>query len=340
VSEYKEALDNKKIVKENFEEGIQWLYEHILKNPKPQIFYCDSPDVTQEIDKKSKKINRLTVESALRRSIYDHVKKKHIQIQHVSLKGVLKEELNIDYYDVILDMIYGCSKNGINLKKELINVALVDFHLRLESYTIPDFSCFKKLCCSGVYHIFFWDKYVYALTKAPIVRYDETGLLHAVVYPAIEWPEGPKTFYIHGREMPDWIFALYGTEELYHRFLIEENEDIRSGIITMIKEREGDKGFLDFLKAELIDEKEVVHFSGHKEILRLYKTKEKFEYLQNRHGKSNQPYCWSEFTCPSTGATYLIDNSADFTDATKAAKFLRPSFIPEKLPYQWSHDAS
>ena len=340
LSEYKETLHGTQIQKEDFEEGVHWLYEHILKKPNPKIFYCNSPDQIQGIDKKSKKINRLTVESALWWNIYERMNTKNMQIEHVSLKRILTEELDIDYYNVILDIIYGYSKNGINLKKELAHVALVDFHVRLNSFDMPDFPCFKKLCCSGVYHIFFWEECVYALTKAPTLRYDEIGLLHATVYPAIEWPGGAaKAYYIHGREMPGWIFTDYGTDELYHRFIAEENEDIRSGIITMIKERDGDKGFLNFLKAELIDEKEVAHFSGYKEILRLYKTKETFDYLYNRHMDSNQPYCWSGFTCPSTGAIYLIDNSADFTDAIEAAKFLRPSFIPQKLPYQWKHDA-
>jgi hypothetical protein len=53
-----------------------------------------------------------------------------------------------------------------------------------------------------------------------------------------------------------------------------------------------------------------------------------------------QPYCWSEMTCPSTGTTYLIENSADFTDAVEAMKFLRPALIPDDLEYKWKSFAN
>lgn len=338
LSEYKEALHNTQIKKEAFEEGVRWLYENLFELPHPKIFYTNSPNTRTEISKSSKQISRMTVKKTLNRYLGDVTKKKEGWIDDVFLKSALLENLHIRHDQTVQEMINRRRKNGINLKKELERVAYIDYYLRLGDFNFPEFPYLKNLYCSGAYHLFFWKDCVFAMT-APMIRQDENRQLHSSVYPAIEWPQGPKVYYVHGREMPDWIFTEYGTEKLYHRFLTEKNEDIRSGIITIIKERDGDKGFLDFLKAELVDEKEIVHFSGYKEVLRLYKTKEKYNYLQDRHGKSGQPYCWSEFTCPSTGSTYLIDNSADFTDAIKAAKFLRPDFVSPNLTYKWSHDA-
>ena len=111
-------------------------------------------------------------------------------------------------------------------------------------------------------------------------------------------------------------------------------------MITIIKERDGDKGLLDFLGAIVVDEKEIEHFNGYKETVRLYKTKETYDILQDRFGNIGQPYCWSEIVCPSTGTTYLIENSADFIDAEDALKWLRPSFVPEELLYRWEEFAS
>lgn len=338
LSEYKEALRSTQIRKEAFEDGVQWLYKQLLHLPNPEIVYINSPDAGKEISKSAKKINRLTVKNTLDRCLDAIFKKNGIQFDDIALKRTLLENLYVEHYQPVQDMISGCRKNGINLKKELKRIAYIDYYVQLGDFISTDFLHLKNLCCSGVYHVFFWDDCVFALTD-PKIRLDEFRQLHSSTYPAIEWPQGPKSYYIYGREMPEWIFTDYGTERLYRRFLAEENEDIRSGIITLIKEREGDRGLLDFLKAELVDKKEIIHFSGYKEILRLFKTKEKFDYLQNRHGIFNQPYCWSEFTCPSTAATYLIDNSADFTDAVKAAKFLRPDFVSPNLTYKWSHDA-
>lgn len=336
---YKDVLVDSQICNEDFEQGIKWLYEKLLHRSMPTVRYYGGLDVGLINGVKSRKINRLTVGNALNRCIDRCTRSRSKHMDDLLLKRTLSEHLHIDHQQTVQDIINGYGKNGINLKGGLERIAYLDFHIRLGDFTFPDFSYLKKLFCSGIYYIFFWDDFVLALPN-PVIRQDEHGQLHSTVYPAIEWPQGGKVYYIHGREMPEWIFQYYGTDMLYRRFLAEDNEDIRSGIITLVNERTGDKGLLDFLKAELVDEKEVVHHSGYTEILRLYKSKEKFDYLQDRRGRSGQPYCWSEFTCPSTGATYLIDNSADFKDALKAAKFLRPSFVPEHLPYRWSHDAS
>src|SRR5690554_3974039 len=292
LSEYKEALHSTQIRKEAFEEGVRWLYEKVLNLPYPKIFYTNSPNIYinnpnagTEISKSSKQINRLTVKNTLDQYLGDFTKKKGTRIDDISLKSALLENLYVHHDQTVQEIINRHRKNGINLKRELERVAYIDYYVRLGDFNFPDFPCLKNLCCSGVYHLFFWKDCVFAMT-APMIRQDENRQLHSTVYPAIEWPQGPKAYFVYGREVPDWVFTGYGTEELYRRFLTEENEDIRSGIITIIKERDGDKGFLDFLKAELVDEKEIAHFSGYKEVLRLYKTKEKYDYLQDRHGKS------------------------------------------------------
>lgn len=343
VGEYKQALLSKELHREAFEDGVQWLYEKLLQLPKPQVIYCSCPTWKPEINQQSKKINRLAVQNALNRYRDDLIWRADMRIMEKKknrfVRSMLLENLYAHHDETVLEIVNRYRKNGINLKKQLEELAYFDFCIQSDRVIDPDFSSLKKLCYSGIYHIFLWKDVVFAVVP-PIIRQDEHAQLHSTIYPAIEWPGGPKAYYIYGREVPEWIFTQYGTKNLYHRFLREDNEDIRSAIITLIKEREGSEGVFHFLKAELVDEKEIVHFSGYKEVLRLYKSKEKFDFLQNRHGESEQPYCWSEFTCPSTGSTYLIDNSADFTDAVEAAKFLRPSFIPRKFTYRWVHDAS
>lgn len=341
--EYKQALRIKDIQKEAFEEGIQWLYENLLKLPKPQIFYCDSPTSKPEIGKQSKKTIRFSVQNILDQYMNDLVKDLEIYYYESCneiepyYRGYFTINLLKHEYRKADEIVNRQRKNNINVKEQIKLCAYIDFLLQHGQYDCPDFSCLKKLCFSGVYHVFFWKNVAFAISL-PIIRRKYFNL-HPRMRPAIEWTRGPKVYYVNWRETPEWVFTQYGTKNLYRRFLREENEDIRASIITVIKERAGNQGLFDFLKAELVDEKEIVHFSGYKEILRLYKSKEKFDFLQDRHGESGQPYCWSEFTCPSTGSIYLLDNSADFTDAIKAAKFLRPDFVPTGLAYRWSHDA-
>ena len=94
------------------------------------------------------------------------------------------------------------------------------------------------------------------------------------------------------------------------------------------------------LKAELYAEEKVEHSEGYKETLRLYRTKESYGFLMDSKENRNQPYCWLEYTCPSTSTVYLIDTFADFKTPIEAAKFHRPAGIPFDVDYKWEYFAN
>ena len=194
---------------------------------------------------------------------------------------------------------------------------------------------------SGVYSAIF-SELVCVVSKFPKkVHRNATNDMHYVTGPAIEWGQntditGFNGYYLNGRNVPEWVVGPVTFEQ----FSRETNEDIKAAVITVIKERDGNEGLLKFLNAVLVDEKVIAHFEGYSETVRLYKTKEKYSFLQDHKGNLNQPYCWSEMVCASTGSTYLIDNSAAFKDAVEAMKFLRPSFVPMELEYRWRHSAN
>ncbi len=179
-----------------------------------------------------------------------------------------------------------------------------------------------------------------------------------------------KIHYLNGRKIPNWVFDKYFDKSLnFDDFIKEENEDIKAGIITLIKENEGNEGILKFLNAQLVDEKVITHYDKitkkevpldpnckipqedwdslgietkiievketYSEIIKLYKTKESYSFLLNSKGKNNQPYAWINMKCPSTGQEYLIDTCPTFNDAIKCAAWHRPKNIPLSLPYIW-----
>jgi hypothetical protein len=181
---------------------------------------------------------------------------------------------------------------------------------------------------------FFCDSIVLILRMPSKIIRNEIGF-HSVTEPAIQYPnEG--MYYINGRKMENWVFEDYENGTLtFEKFNKEKNEDVRAGIITLIKEREGNAGLIKFLKAELVDEKTVVHEGGYSEILKLYKTKQKFPELQNSKGEYNQKAAFIEMICPSTKQTYLIDTCPLFEDAVECAKWHRPKGVPASVAYKW-----
>ena len=174
-------------------------------------------------------------------------------------------------------------------------------------------------------------------SKPPIfISRDSQNNMHNTSRTAIEFSDGYGLNYVNGRFVEHDIFInCQNIEGAKKEFLRQENEDIKAAIITIVKENEGQKGLMQMLDAYVVDERELTHPNSHKETVRLFKTKTSYPFLQDHNGNMGQPYCWSEMQCPSTGSTYLIDNSAAFDNAIDAMKFLRPSFVPMEVEYSW-----
>ena len=153
---------------------------------------------------------------------------------------------------------------------------------------------------------------------------------------AIQFEGNYNINYINGRKISNWIFEKYFSGNLaFDDFNELKNEDERAGIITLIKENEGSEGVLKFLNAKLIDERKINHENGYSEIIKFYKTNEKYPFLQDSKGNMNVEYAWTEFTCPSTGQVYLLDSCPTITNSIEAAKFHRPNFVPHNVEYIW-----
>ena len=135
--------------------------------------------------------------------------------------------------------------------------------------------------------------------------------------------------------MPDWIFNKVNNNTITkEEFINERNEDIKAGIYELI-EAKGEGSMLTFLDATEIDNQTIVHSDGSLETLILYKTKETFSEEEDLNGNTNVPLAWIKMTCPSTSTNYLIPTDSSFNNAVDAAKFARPSIIPNELEYSW-----
>jgi hypothetical protein len=190
----------------------------------------------------------------------------------------------------------------------------------------------QKSSIAGVY--FTYGVALVLRTPESVVR-DENEGLHNVYGPAIKYPD-TELYYINGRHVENWIFEKYDAGTLtFEDFNSQDNEDVRASIVTLIKERDGEKALMDFLGAKLIDETEVDHNLEYKETLRLYKTEQSYSELVNSKGDSNNPYAWVEMTCPSTGQVYLIDTCPTFNDVVECAKWHRPEGVPPEIRYEW-----
>jgi hypothetical protein len=224
----------------------------------------------------------------------------------------------IAFYDTFI-------KLGVKIEDDLMN----KFNIMRE---VIESGCFMSIQLEGLC----------VVSKMPLkINRDSENRLHSTTEAAVEFMDGYKQHYVAGRFIEESTFiACDDLEKAGQIFNSEDNEDIKSIICFIVRDRLGDRGLLDMLKAELYAEETVNHTSEYTEILRLYRTREKFSFLMDSKEKPNQPYCWLEYTCPSTGTVYLIDTFADFKNPIEAAKFHRPAGVPHTVDYKWEYFAN
>lgn len=224
----------------------------------------------------------------------------------------------IAFYDTFI-------KLGVTIEDELMQ----KFRVMQE---VIESGCFMSVQLEGLC----------VVSKHPIrIERDAENRMHSTSNAAVEFMDGYKQHYVAGRFIEAPTFeACSDLDRAREIFFNEENEDIKSVICFIVRDRLGERGLLQMLKAELYAEDTVEHSAEYSETLRLYRTKEKYSFLMDSKENPNQPYCWLEYTCPSTGTVYLIDTFADFKSPIEAAKFHRPAGVPFNLEYKWEYFAN
>jgi len=219
-----------------------------------------------------------------------------------------------------------------------------EFNIKLTSNIEKDFEeCFKLQKESGIYSCIF-SKEVVVLCKYPKLIHQERSNnfnLHSTLESAVKWGSltgiNFECNYVNGRFIEEKIFKKVLSKSFtFNEFINITNEDIKAGIITIMKEQFGNEYLLKFLGAVQVDKKTIKHTDDYSETLTLYKTKIKYSFLTDSKGNTNVPYAWIEMICPSTGQTYLIDTCPTFSDVVQCAKWHRPMNVPLDLIYKWN----
>lgn len=198
----------------------------------------------------------------------------------------------------------------------------------------PKYFKLRKFIDSNIFLTIEFEKAIIIVEKPMICLKNQNGL-HSTDGMAIKWEDGYGQYYINGRSMPKWLFEKHKNNTLKKEdFINEPNEDVRAGMYELI-ESKGEGTMLEFLGAKQIDKQTFIHANGEVEEMTLYVTNEKFEEEEDLNGKSPAALAWLKMECPSTGQRYLIPSDSSFKNCVDAAKFHRPSEVPNELEYKW-----
>lgn len=354
-----------KINKEQFQKGINWLYT-LCNYDNPAIYYCKSPLEAQLLYHTLENNTGINVRDNVWSNVWSNIKNnvganvKNNVRNNVGANVINNVESNVrsNVWDNV-----GIAVNGIqNYKfKNLCDygsiddygwVSYYDFFTQIGIISNSNFNAYSDLLQSGYYTMIPMEKVVICVENPEHIKL-QNNELHCTTDYAIKWQDGTGMNFINGRYLEeDLFFKVLENKFTFEEFQKLDNEDVKAGIITLIKENKGNAGVLDFLGAYLVDEQIINHgnqpiynlegkptiigYKEYKETQRLYKTKLSFSWANDSKGNRNVPLAWNEMTCPSTGQTYLIETCPSFTNVVDSAKWLRPKFIPIDTPYVWT----
>lgn len=313
-------------------EYVEKVYE-IAGYSKPVVVFAEDPLHYKE---RFLKLKNQEVENLVK-EYYNEKNKEDVDQQKVDeldakLEAVLNSDIEVDEsINVVSQYLFLCSSYH---RVYLTWYKFIQDEFNIEHKNKETLDYLYENANNNILRCYFTEEYVLVLKMPKRIRRNDNGF-HSTTKAAIEW-DNYKMYYVNGRKLPEDLFLKTLNKELtFKEFTKLDNEDIKANVITMIRENDGNEGLMKFLDAQVVSEREIAHSSGHVEVAKLWKTKEKFEFLADIDGNMNQPYAWLELTCPTSGSIYLIDTSAHFTDALDACKFHRPQSIPAEMKYDF-----
>ncbi len=295
--------DNKKgIDKVLFEEGITWLYQDLLKKPKPKIVYCDSWIgclLTIAIFKKTPKIDMSSVWASVWASV------------GASVGDSVWASVGASVGDSVWDSV-GDSVGEHSAYNGWSNFGWVSFYDFFEEIKVLDnfkFKQYKKLIKSNAFEAYEYDNYIFAIQPPISIVKNDASRLHNPKGMAVQFKDGSGYYFINGRSVPAWVFEKAETGDITKElFISEKNSDIKGAIYEVL----GQVKMMELLGAEEIDKQSIVHMNGDIEVVTLLKTKDVFAEIDN------QPFAWVKMICPSTGTQYLQGVEPHHTNALEA----------------------
>lgn len=310
-------VKNKKgINKKMFEEGIEWLYNDLLKKPKPKVVYCDSwisciLTIAILRDEKLNKLIKDKLGASVWDSVYDSVRASVWASVYDSVEASVRNSVWDSVRDSV-ERIFYLDSLYINLS----NYGWVSFYDFFEKINIIDnfnFKQYKKILKSGVFNAYEFENFVFAIQPPIYVERNSQGRLHSTSTAAVKFRDGSSYYFINGRPIPEWVIEKKDSITK-DQFLQEKNSDIKGAIYEVL----GSEGIINLLGAEITDTNTIHHANGDVETVELLKTKDIFPELDNK------PMAWVKMTCPSTGTNYLQGVEPQYNDAIEAIASLSP----------------
>lgn len=239
----------KRIDEPTFEKGIEWVYNDLLELPTPIIVYCES------------------WYDALRKIACQQIKDLD-NIEPLDEYHNIKENLQSRVDQLIKDSFNDFS-NYTNSYSNFGWVAFYDFFDRIGILNDDKFPKYKMLIKSGAFQVYEYDTHVFAIQPAQNMTKNAMGQLNNIDGKSFEWSDGSGFYYINGFNISQSLFKeLIENTYTPEQFFKEQNEEIKSAVVSFLQQKGGDEAIYRFFENNLklvdtfVDEKEEQYMEG------------------------------------------------------------------------------
>jgi hypothetical protein len=221
------------INKPAFEEGIAWLYKRFLDLQAPQVIYCDS-----------------MLDAVMKITLVKDYGKELSDFSPKMMDDFHNGKLDVEFVEKI--------KENYSLKSTYIGwsnfgwVSFYDFFTQINVLNHEDFNNYQKLIESNVFECFEFENAVFAVQPPMEVVYNEALVPHNLEGASITFRDGSDYFHINGFSISEELFTkLHTNTYTFKDFISEDNEEIKSAVISYLELKNGSTGVYDFIKDNL-----------------------------------------------------------------------------------------
>ncbi|MCF3107288.1 hypothetical protein LL912_00715 [Niabella sp. CC-SYL272] len=276
-------------------EGIEWLYSYCGKK-RPVVIFMDSPFGCQVAANYFLKFFK-DVPANIRGNIGDNIGANIRGNIWANIRGNIGDNIRGNIWANIRGNIW--ANIGANIRANIGDniwanigankleyhasswygnvgdygwVAYMDYFFQMKmihSDREDDFNTFKNLLLSGVYDMIQFEGLCIVSDMPTVILRNETGRLHSVDRPAIEFRDGTCYHYIHGVAIsPDLWLKLSKKEYTFTDFMSERNEEVKSACLAFMDEKWGSEYLFRFISDHLkevdtyVDKKDDVYLVG------------------------------------------------------------------------------
>jgi len=334
--------NTKRINQKQFEKGIKWLYEDLLKKKNPKVLYCESwleALITIHILQNNVGDNvwanvgdnvwanvwdnvwdnvRANVWDNVRDNVWDNVRANvwanvwdNVRANvWANVWDNVRDNVRANVWDnvgVDLQKLFSKYSNYLGSGSNFGWVSFYDYFEKIGILNDNNFKKYKNLIQAGAFEVYEYENFVFAIQPPIKIIRNEQQQMNSINEMAFEWSDGYGFYYVNGLNLTEELFIkLKENNYSIEDFAKEPNEEVKSAVISFIQQRDGEEGVYRFFKENL---KEVDTYIDKKEDKYLEGTTNGMNigvYTLFKGEINNTEVAYVRCYCPSTDRMFFL----------------------------------